>query len=389
MFVFNGTRTAPTKSYVLVFDQTTQKATLERLDSTYTFNLATKNNLDVSSQQAKIYPKRQKDSVHDKDSGEEDLFGDEREGADEGTEPDPSNPYDFRHFLNAVKTKKTDEADKEYASSPDYRSNTGTGTANTPVPAARRAAEPPKKRKAASVFAATKPTPKKPGAKPSAKPTPNTPAIHLERRASDRPTPSTTTTSKKPAPTAAAPSTTSTKIKSAEFIHDSSSDEIDFETSGPSPSASADADADSDTRSQTHLPINMHISHARSPSNGPISLASAATSVEGSPAPRRLDEEMEIDFGDLGGDEDADGDAEGEEDEDGDLDMDAEGEEDGEGEGEREVVRKIVNADANANGIGMAVEVDEGEGEDEDDPLFQEMMEGLAGGDSSEESEEE
>ncbi|KAJ4355049.1 hypothetical protein N0V95_003267 [Ascochyta clinopodiicola] len=229
IFVFNGTRTAPTKSYVLRFDPTTQKATLDRLDSTYTFNLSTHNAADVSSQHTTIYPKKpHKDSVHDKDTNEDDLFGETQERGDEGLEPEHGNPYDFRHFLNAVKSTK-EGGEVGYASSPDARS---THTTTSILPA-RRAVEPPKKRKAASVFA------KKPAAKGGAK---SVPSVKLERKASERPVSASTSiststakakaaTSKPPAP---APGS---KIKSAEFI--ASSDE-------------SDADGDGDVNMATH-----------------------------------------------------------------------------------------------------------------------------------------
>ncbi|KAJ4314233.1 hypothetical protein N0V94_006541, partial [Neodidymelliopsis sp. IMI 364377] len=223
MFVFNGARTAPAKSYVLLFDQTTQKATLERLDSTYTFNLATKNGVDISTQHTKLYPKKpHKDSVHDRDEGgDEDLFGEQAAQGDEGTEPDGANPYDFRHFLNAVKSKKSDEADKGYASSPDGRAATphmGGATA-TPPAAARQPVQ--KKRKAASVFAA------RPKAKPTTAASSSSvkktvvPTVQLERKA----TAPTTTTSKTSAAAAAAAGSSGSKIKSAEFVQDSSDEE--------------------------------------------------------------------------------------------------------------------------------------------------------------------
>lgn len=387
MFVFNGSRTAPSKSYVLVFDQTTQTATLERLTGTYTFNLSSKNGKDMSSDHGKIYPKKShKDSVHDKEEGEGDLFGEEAgDEANQGTEPDASNPYDFRHFLNAVQKQKDTPEDRGYASSPDYRSATATSTANTPL--SRPA--PAKKRKTASVFAA------KPAAKGAPK-TPAAPAINLERRATEHSLPAKPS---KPAPPATG------KIKSAEFVQDSSDSDLDAEgevdSSAPSPKHSrrspspgqrqdddnSDAEAEEEDenddddagleievpdarpnahRSNSHLGVGGGVRGPRSPSNGPMSLASAANSVENTP--RRGAAAEEIDFGDLGGDDDAEGEEEDEDVERMDI-----------GPPAREA-RKSVSA---AAGNGAAAEVDE------DDPLYMEMMEGLAGGDSSEESEEE
>jgi hypothetical protein len=134
IFTFTGNRTAAKKSYVLLFDPTSQQATLEPLSDAYTFNLATRNNKDVSSEHSKIYPKKSKDSQHH-DEGDSDLFG-EVAADDDAGDPDPSNPYDFRHFLGKEKEKRGDESEYN-VSSPDYR--TGTGSAmNTPQFGARK-----------------------------------------------------------------------------------------------------------------------------------------------------------------------------------------------------------------------------------------------------------
>lgn len=435
MFVFNGSRTAPSKSYVLLFDQTTQKATLERMDSTYTFNLSTKNGNDVSSDYGKIYPKKaHKDSVHDREEGEVDLFGEEQgDSANAGTTPDASNPYDFRHFLNAVKNKKDTAEDRGYASSPDYRSNTATSTANTPVLPARRAVEPAaaKKRKAASVFT-NKPAAKAAPRKPAAAAAAAAPSINLERRATDHSKPPARS---KPSSTAPAPSSSSSKIKSTEFVQSSDDSDIDAEgdpdssyptprhqnsnTRGPSPGHRRDDHSDAegeedeedeedasdddtthnnrggdleievpDARPSAHRSSShLNVSHAhdprrhRSPSNGPISLASAANSVEGTP--RRGVQAEEIDFGDFGGEGEEDGD--GEEDDDVDVErMDIGPPARGDGRKSGAAAGAGSGGSVAGQGAGAvpaAAEVDE------DDPLYMEMMEGLA--DSSEESEEE
>ncbi|KAL1641989.1 hypothetical protein SLS61_009872 [Didymella pomorum] len=389
MFVFNGSRTAPSKSYVLRFDQTTQKATLERLTDTYTFNLSSKNGADVSSHYGKIYPKKtHKDSVHDKDEGEADLFGEEAsDAANEGTVPDAHNPYDFRHFLNAVKKDRPE--DRGYASSPDHRSNLAS-TVNTPVSRPQ-----PKKRKQTSVFANTKPAAK------SVQKAAAAPTITLERRATEHEGP------KKPSKTSA-PSNAGTtgKIKSAEFVQDSSDSDVDAEgevdSSAPSPhhrqgrrspspgrrqdDDMSDAEGEDDdelvgyggleievpdarpnARNTSHLGIGG-ARGLRSPSNGPISLASAANSVENTP--HRGAQADEIDFGDLGGeDEEDDEDVER-------MDI---------GPPARQDTRKSVGVAGPPGGAAAP----SGAEVDEDDPLYMEMMEGLAGGDSSEESEEE
>ncbi|PSN71809.1 hypothetical protein BS50DRAFT_236049 [Corynespora cassiicola Philippines] len=402
VFVFTGQRTAPQPSYVLLLDPSTQRATLEPLTNTYTFNLASKNgDKSISSAYTKVYPKRSKrDSDSAAAADTNDLF--DEEGADsEHADPDPNNPYDFRHFLNLNerKDKGGDESDYK-ASSPDYR--TGTGSAmNTPQVSAVRKPAPtsaskPKASQQAPPKVKRKKSPgvdplmsKKPGAKKQSA-AQATPTVRLDRRATDQAKTLTATSStpaaSKPRKTASKAAPPASKIKSAEIVH-SSDDESDVDADGepdsqpvsspvrrsPSPpryihpthdDSDFESDEDEDEgagggrggggigleievpdetpsasskpRALASLGLGQNIGrgYLKSPSNGPISLASAANSVEGSPDPRQfgsrgVDDGAVIDFGSLGG-------------------------------GNR----------------------------DDDDPLLKEMMEGLAG-DSSEESEEE
>jgi hypothetical protein len=433
VFTFTGNRVAAKKSYVLLLDPASQKATLEPLSDAYTFNLATKNNKNISAEHEKIYPKKSRDS-HQDDEGEDDLFG-EAAQEDESGDPDPNNPYDFRHFLGKEKEKRGDESEYHNASSPDDR--TGTGSAmNTPQFGARKPveatapkskpAEPvQKKRRTAESGMFMK---KKPGVK-KAQPTP---ATNLERRATERPAPVAA-----PRPRAKAAGPPASKIKSAELVH--SSDESDVDAEGeaehvsspprptrrsPSPQYHAasdqddqDADGDSDDDGGLEIEVpdarpprpqnggalkslglgqNLGVGRGfKSPSQGPISLASATNSAHGSPihaafTPRKnrtTQDDSVIDFGDLGGDAEGEDDDEDEEDDDDDGDGELEID-----EGDHDVEVIDIGPPARqghdrkpsmGGGVGIAAE------EDEEDPLYQEMMAGLAGGDSSEESEEE
>jgi hypothetical protein len=399
IFTFTGQKSQLKKSYVLVFDASSQQATLEPLSSSYTFNLATKNGKDMSSQHAKIYPKKLKDDAESKDD-DEDLFA-EAAADDEGGEPDADNPYDFRHFLSTEKEKRGDESEYRYASSPDYR--TGTGSAvNTPqfgarapaaaAPALKAATAPvPKKRKTATTNPMVKPKKAQP-----------TPAVRLQRTATDA------TIKPKPKAKPAAPPTS--RIKSSEVIH--SSDESEGEAASspvhPSPPPSKqhqqhhdeddDAEGESDDEGGLEIEVpderpprrnngalaslglgpSLGASYLRSPSNGPISLASAANSdVEGSPNPHRRNRNAqdEIDFGDLGGD-------------------DAEGDDDDEDEyNNRDIEPMDIGPPARQETTGhdrkssMAGEMVAAD--DDEDDLEELMRRGLEGGDSSEESEEE
>lgn len=126
---------------------------------------------------------------------------------------------------------------------------------------------------------------------------------------------------------------------------------------------------------------NLGAGYLRSPSNGPISLASAANSdVEGSPNPhaRNRNAQDEIDFGDLGGD-----DAEGEDDDDDDYNnRDIEPMDIG-----PPARQEITGHDRKPSDVGEVAAADDDD--DDEDDLEALMMRGLEGGDSSEESEEE
>jgi len=398
-----------------VFDPSSQKATLEPLSDSYTFNVATHNNRNISAQYAKIYPKKTKDEQQNED-GEDDLFG-EVLADDESGEADSNNPYDFRHFLNKEKEKRGDESDYQAASSPDYRTATGSAT-NTPqfgarkpavgtAPKPKAAAPAPKKRKTAesSMFMKKKTAAKK--AQP-------TPSIHLERRASERPAPDAA-----PKPRGKAAGPPASKIKSAEIVHSSDDSDIDAEGEAepvsspprksrrsPSPRYLDLEDEDAEGESDDGGDLEIEVPDARpsrprnggalaslglgsnlgmgggfrSPSNGPISLASATNSNQGTPNAHAYKgrENDVIDFGELGG-------VEEEDDDDVDVEM-----EDADGDADHDVDEMDIGPPARQSTSGHDPKASmAAPEEDEDDPLYAEMMAGLADGNSSEESEEE
>ncbi|EMD85067.1 hypothetical protein COCHEDRAFT_1147336 [Bipolaris maydis C5] len=231
------------------------------------------------------------------------------------------------------------------------------------------------------------------------------PAVRLQRTATE---PAAKPKGKSTAPPAS-------KIKSAEVIH--SSDESDGEiASSPAPPSlapeqnqrhhhdqdEAEDESDDDGGLEIEVPDarpprrkngalaarslghNLGAGYMRSPSNGPISLASAANSdVEGSPNPhaRNRNTQDEIDFGDLGGD-DAEGDDDDEEEE------DAEEYEYNDRDVEPMDIGPPVQPDTTSHDHkhGAIAEIP---ADDDEDDLEELMRRGLEGGDSSEESEEE
>ncbi|KAF2742377.1 hypothetical protein M011DRAFT_289162 [Sporormia fimetaria CBS 119925] len=433
IFTFTGEKApASKKSYTLLFDHTSQQATLEPLDSTYTFNLATKNRIDVSS----AHPQIALDVPAD----------DARNVAVDNDRPDPNNPFDVRHFLiSTEKEKRGDESEYGAASSPDYRALNGNTRATSSIPGKRQApAEaPPRLNKTSTKPRKRKsPAPEEAARKTSSKKAQATPQVRLERRASTYPKPEAPKASAKKNSKAAAQAA-SQKYKSAEIVHSSEESDVDVDADAEdlepvyeeittrSPEAQhtgssfnrhyedQDEDEDDDderTPRSSVLEIedpdthSRHVRHStlaslgsnsglglsqlRSPSAGPLSLASVANSLAGSPDPRRkADEDGVIDFGNLGRGRGEDGDSEDEEmDEEfveGDVDM-----VDADADGDRDVEpmdlgppaeEQSTAAGGGAKNAPVALGVDEDEDED---PLLREMIQGLAG-DSSEESEEE
>ena len=258
------------------------------------------------------------------------------------------------------------------------------------VPKPKAAQPAPKKRKTAecSMFMEKKTAAKK--AEP-------TPSIHLERRASERPAPDAA-----PKPRGKAAGPPAPKIKSAEIIHSSDDSDIDVEGEpGPvsslprksrrSPSPryidqdDEDAEGESDDSGDSNFEVpdvgpsrprngsalaslglgsNLGmVGGFRSPSNGPITLASATNSNQGTPNSHAYKGRVDnvIDFGELGGVEEEDDDDGEVEMEDADADHDVEEMDIGpparQGRSRHDRKASMATAD-----------------EDEEDPLYAEMM---------------
>ncbi|OCL04658.1 hypothetical protein AOQ84DRAFT_300376 [Glonium stellatum] len=345
-YTFRGQRTRPKKSYVLIFDPAKQTCTLEPLSASYTFNLKSTPTESSSTKLAQQYPQIQPPKGRDYPNGSTDLFDEDGGSAVGGSdsEPDADNPYDFRHFLSQSRRDASSGP-----SSPDV----GTGSAintprseigrSTPLVQARKqttsastAKAPQKQRPAAAKSAAQPLNQRKRKSPPPASTTTEkkanpTPSVRIDRRASTRPSgPSSTTTTTTTTKASTATSTTksSKQPKSSELVHSSDSEA----ESGPDTAALTIEIPDAHPpRGQARgrgalasLGLGQNIGlggYLKSPSNGPISLHSAANSASGSPDSRAItpaqlrqqtqtqaqakDEEEDdgvIDFGDLGGD---------------------------------------------------------------------------------------
>ncbi|KAI9770869.1 MAG: hypothetical protein M1835_006503 [Candelina submexicana] len=96
IFMYTGEqKNASSGSYVLIFDPVKQSFNLETLDSEFNFNLTSAPWEADEQTLAENYPQLEfgYESPSERD---EDLFEDG--GIDDA--PDPSNPYDYRHFMN-------------------------------------------------------------------------------------------------------------------------------------------------------------------------------------------------------------------------------------------------------------------------------------------------
>lgn len=438
VFVFTGQKQVAKKQYVLLFDPASQRATLEPLSSTYTFNLAKKNRANVSTTHPKIYPRKPKDEAVPPPPESDNLFDEAAKDDDISRDPEADNPFDFRHFLGKDKDKRGDESPFLLPNSPDSRAGTGSA-ANTPLMVARKPAAAVTSKPKPSQ-AATKPRKRKsPEAepfmtkKPPARKAQPTPTVRVERRASTHPTTKTTVPAK-PGRKTKATAQAHSKFKSAEIVQ--SSDESDEDAEGeavssppaprqrsPEPTSQQYLDHDDDDEDEEEeedkggfgggsffeiedpderpskpkhnalkslgLGQNLGIGYLKSPSNGPMSLVSAANSVEGSPNPRftprkpgrhgDVDDEI-LDFGNMGGGRRNDSD-EDEDEEDGGYGRNAD-----EAVDDRDVEPMSLGSPAQLQDKSLLSQQVE---DDDDDPFARELMKEFAGGDSSEESEEE
>lgn len=101
IYLYNGSQ-QPTESLALIYDPSTSSFTLDKIDSEFRFNLRSTPTNDDASKLAAQYPQLDT-GLQDAEETEngEDLFDENQNPDDE--EPDPDNPYDYRHFLKSAR----------------------------------------------------------------------------------------------------------------------------------------------------------------------------------------------------------------------------------------------------------------------------------------------
>lgn len=117
-YLYNGIQ-QPSEALALLYDSTIGSLILDKVDSEFCFNLrSTPTNHDAASL-ASQYPQLDT-GVQEAEEGDDEGFFDEHgEGQDPDTEePDPNNPYDYRHFLKSARQGHSPSPEPSFHGSP-------------------------------------------------------------------------------------------------------------------------------------------------------------------------------------------------------------------------------------------------------------------------------
>jgi hypothetical protein len=283
-YAYKGRRSTSKSSYVLIFDPETQVCILEPVGSSYNFNLTTTPGETSQEKLARQYEQlREEAATADLD---EDPDG----------EPEKSNPYDFRHYLN-INSKPSPTTSPALratsaANTPNLNSTRiPTTSANKPRSKPATKVDPlrqaPRKQKTAATATTSK---------ASQKPTPT---VRLDRRASTRPSdPPEKKAVKLPKPVAKG------NAKSDYYVHSSDDDDVVEVPTSVNVNESGGLEIDwGNDRPKKKSSSARVIDLPQSEHDGPISLHSAANSPAGRmTVPRQQKkrheyEEDVIDFG--------------------------------------------------------------------------------------------
>ncbi|KAF6239288.1 hypothetical protein HO173_002549 [Letharia columbiana] len=105
VYLYNGAQ-QPSEAVALIYDPNTQTFTLDKIDTSFRFNLrSTPSNKDIASL-ASQYPQLET-GLPAPENVEDDLFdeGSANDHEDLTREADPHNPYDYRHFLKPAQQR--------------------------------------------------------------------------------------------------------------------------------------------------------------------------------------------------------------------------------------------------------------------------------------------
>lgn len=260
-YTYNGLERDADHIYVLIPDENGDGYTLEKLTSAHDFNLtSTPWEADVHklSQQ---YPQLGEGAQVQPD---EDLFGDEDVNGD--AEPDPDNPFDFRHYVDAA-----EEPPQPSPALDPQRSTTATpvvsqAPSKTSTPIAR-----PAKKTSALVPQQRKPKPK-----------PQAPATDKEQSQTKRVRLSPEVERTKEVPTVRLDRRASTKpalaLPPKKHERKASVEEIDLDADDDDDGLVLEGDDLSKSASRHQAPHSLGLALSGQLGEGPISLRSAASS---------------------------------------------------------------------------------------------------------------
>jgi len=140
-YLYNGVQ-QPSDALALIYDSVNGSLTLDKIDSEFNFNLrSTPTNKDGASLAAQ-YPQLDTGLQEAEEGDEEGLF-DENGGSQDpdSEEPDPNNPYDYRHFLKSARPRHSPSPEPSFHGSPMPNHNINSSPIMT---SATRPLQPPK-----------------------------------------------------------------------------------------------------------------------------------------------------------------------------------------------------------------------------------------------------
>ena len=130
IYLYNGTQ-QPSEAVALIYDPNTQTFTLDKIDTSFRFNLRSTPSNNNAASLATQYPQLET-GLSASEHIEDDLFdeGSVNDVEDLAREADPNNPYDYRHFLKPSRQRLSPTP--EPSPMPNHNSNSSPILAGHP-----------------------------------------------------------------------------------------------------------------------------------------------------------------------------------------------------------------------------------------------------------------
>ncbi|KAL6715261.1 hypothetical protein ACLMJK_007525 [Lecanora helva] len=133
---------------ILIYDGRNGSFTLDKIDTEFRFNLCRTPTNDDAASLARQYPQLDT-GLQTHEDGEDDLFDDIPEDHDPDSEPpDPSNPYNYRHFLRSNQAGRSPSPEPSHLESPmpNHNLSASPGPAKSSSVRSSYASKPPRRR---------------------------------------------------------------------------------------------------------------------------------------------------------------------------------------------------------------------------------------------------